>query len=446
MSRLVQMQEKQKKLTRFQTLKSIFTSLFMTTAIVVVVAVILPKSPIATIDKIESYTNEIVYTINITDEDGAIIPGTLKLQLVNQSEEYERSITVGLSSGLFQELSPDTPYTLKVMADKGFGLEVLASEKIKTAPKTGGAITGFTLNSGEEEYLLEYLVNYFISDPFDEYQTVQMRYATKYPSEEEFMNYQTIALSKVDNESFISSIYNSNLDVQLILEAIDINDQVVELDQIVFHTPYQIYGSVGIEMLSKESVSLYVWTEPIPDLDVEYEVVLMQGGFIVDRQDVIMPDYDDEEFHHMEQPLIVFDDLFPETSYHVLLYATYHDPYTLVLTEKEVQRIDVLTTPDFDYTISIEEMGEYYFITIVIDDPKDFYDYGYYYSYTLDGESWLWNQSFQSPFQVFDDEKQVILEVFIPIDVTYKIEIGISDDTQFYHRILLETLTNRQEG
>jgi len=444
MSRLKNFQEKQKKLTRFQALKSIFSSLFMTTALVIIAVTVIPKSPTGSIQSIDAFTNSITYTVNVTDGDNAIIPGTLQLELVNQFDTLYQEIDLGITSGIFNSLEPDTQYDLKIMADKGFGLEVLDNQKIKTAEKTGGAITGFAI-ANDDDYVLDYEVNYFISDPFDEYQFVNLRYAFKSPEESEFNTYSVISLSEDANHTLVESVYNNNLEVIIILEAIKYDMSTVKLDEVVFHTPYQIYASFGINQITDDSVNLYVWAEMMDEIDIAYHVTLSQRGFDLSTQNVVIPEYGEMHMEY-EEPSIIFDNLHSNMNYTVTLYAVYNDPYTENTVERVLESIDFTTASSFDYDISIDYMLDYYEVTIILDDPEDSYDTAFYNVYTNDYGYYYITETNQYSFEYLNDSKQITFEIFKPTSTEFYIDIGIKNQMNYQIYIILETINTDQEG
>ncbi len=445
MSRLKQFQEKQKKLSRFQALKSIFSSLFMTAAVVVIAVVVIPKSPVGSIESINTFNDAISYTINITDSDNAILEGTLKVELTNQFETYEKDLPLGLSSGLFEALQPDTPYTLKILADKGYGLEVLDSQTVTTEPNPGGAITGYNLLTDEAEYLIDYAIQYYISDPEDDYQQILLRYATKYSSEELFYNYTEIILDENTRETTITSIYNYNVEVNLILIAINQDSEEIELDNIVFHTPYKISASMEIQQLTNDTVSFYVWPDYVDD--VEFELVLRQGRFIIDQQPFMSRSYDPDQMQDFEQMNVyAFSDLTPKKEYTVDLVAHYQDPYTLTSVDKLISSVDFTTTPDFDYTLDIQEFMDYYTVTITTQDPELFYDVGYYTTYVWNIDDYWYDTHESFAFETIGDTRQVSFEIYKSTNPDYKIEIGIRHSDVYYDFVILDTIINQQEG
>ncbi len=446
MSRLKQFQEKQKKLSRFQALKSIFTSAAMTVAVVIVAAVAIPVSPSGSIDSVEAFTNVVTYTVNITDEDNAIMMDTLCVRLENQVEVYENSLNLGVNSGLFDNLNPETEYTLRIMANKGYGLEVLDRVTLKTAERTGGAITGINLLSEEDAWTIDYSIGYFISDPFDEYKSVQLRYATKFDSEPDYQFYNSLSLDELGRETFIQNIYNENQQINIILEAINQNDEIVELDNVTLHTPFKFYASMGIEHVTNRSVSVYVWPEPVSGVEIEYELVLMRLGYVIDTRKIVPMSHEDEWQMEPQSSEITFDRLVPETDYTIMLIARYSDPYTLAEVEKTVASEEFTTTPDFDYDIQVVEETDHYRVTLTITPQDAIYDYAYYNTFIyVDGfYQYYYYQSFT--FETIDDTLYVSFEIYKPAAEDYRIMIGITDTESYIHFVIVYTIETIQEG
>lgn len=437
MSRLKQFVEKQKKLSRFQILKSIFTSFAMTVTIVVVAVIVIPASPEGEILDIDRFTNSIVYSVHVTDPDSAIIDDTLKIQLVNQSETYEQLISVGDSTGVFDNLNAETQYTIKILADKGFGLEVLDSEKFYTEENTGGAITQVSLQE-PYDYLLNYNISYFISDPFNEYTEIQLRYGYKYDYEEEITNFTTVTLSTTESSINIGNIYNSNLDVFLYLEAFNSLGEVIELDMLVVRTPYQIYGSFSIDRVDSNQIIVSMYPDMMEGLDIEYEIVLKRNYQTIDRQTVDF-EHSDSGFHH-DGASIVFDKLKSNVEYTIELYATYIHPYTLVETEELLYTEYVTTLGQYTSTFELEEFDEYYEVSITLNDPEDIFNIAYFNVFEMTEYGNLYYRGQTVGFQVMDDEKYVIILIDKPLLDDYIIEIGIGNSMIYYNYSVLKEI------
>ncbi|XMB72144.1 hypothetical protein RJI07_08545 [Mycoplasmatota bacterium WC30] len=436
MSRLKKFQEKQRKLSRFQALKSIFSSMLITVSVVVIAVIAIPKSPVGEIEKVDAYADSIIYSVKVTDIDSAIIEDTLKITLENQSEIYESNLEPGSSTGRFIELTEDTEYKLKIQADKGFGLEVLDSRTVHTATKTGGAIISYDLLDEEGMHTLAYNIGYYISDPFDEYTSIQLRYGTKYPSEEEIFDFVTIPLSKTGSSTFIENIWSSNVEVHLFLEAFNQASELIVLDTLVFNTPYEIFTSFDIFQISNNQISVSVYADMVENVEIEYEVLLKRNYTDVESQTVEFGD-EDMHFHGAE---VVFMELKPEVEYTAYLIAKYNNPYTLLYTEEILQTQSVTTLADFEYVITVSEFENYYDVVIEIDDPNDIYDLGYYSIYEVtEFEEWEVNYN-QIGFEIFDSKKVFTLTIEKPMLLNYKIKIGIKDSEILYNYSILKVI------
>ncbi|XFA98948.1 hypothetical protein ACAG96_08735 [Candidatus Izemoplasma sp. B36] len=439
MSRMKKFIERQKKLTRFQALKSIFSSLLMTVTVVVVATIAIPKSPEAEILDLDIFTNQIVYNVFVKDSDSAIIEDTLIIELENQSELYTYPLQVGENTGVFTELSEDTEYTIRVLADKGFGPEVLDRETFKTYDKTGGAFTNHELLSEPDFFELNYLIGLFINDPFDEYISLQIRYGFKYDYNEEILDYHVIPISKVDTEFFINSVFNENIEVHVYLEAINTNSETVELDYMTFRTPYNLYGSFYLQQVSYNLISVSLYPEYPENVELEYELVLMRNYTEIDRITLEQPSYDEEDFHHHFDASIIFDGLRPSVEYTLILIANYRNPYTLVEETKELYSESITTLEKPRYDIQVLETVEGYEIIISADEPLNSYNSFYYaiYEESEFGDFIYEGQSYS--FEYYDNQYHVTFFISKPMLSDYKLEIGFRDSNNFINYSIIHT-------
>ena len=129
---------------RFEAIKDLMSTFAMTTIAVVAAVTLIPTSPKAEVIKVVALSEEIVYQVNVTDEDNALDLSTLFVVLENQLEYYEQSISLGENSGYFDNLEYDTEYRLSVYGNKGFGQERLDTLMITTVEKIGGTILSVT--------------------------------------------------------------------------------------------------------------------------------------------------------------------------------------------------------------------------------------------------------------------------------------------------------------
>ena len=433
-------QKKREKLTRFQALKSIFSSLLLTTTAIVIAVIVIPASPVASIDSVQAFTEAITYSVSVTDSDNAIIEGTLELVLENQFDTYSQPATLGVNNGIFESLEPDTKYTLKVMADKGYGLEVLDKSVIKTEPNPGGAITDIQLLSPPNEYTLDYSLTCYISDPFQEYDSIQITYAYRYPQEEDYANLQTIMLSPGQTEVFISNITNNNVQVLVRLEALTNTSELITLEQVEFYTPYQFYGEAYLHHVTNREAKFDVYAESMSEDSPEFELVLMEGYVEIGRERYTVPAYSeqDPQFEQQTAP-IVFEHLKPDTEYEVKVFVTYTNPFQKNEETKELAPITFTTLPDFKADVTVTDLGDMYEVTILLNDPQSFYDMAYYQIYQVD-EFYDYVMEYNSyPFEMIDDENSVTFTIMKP-DYEFYIDIGIMNSDSYEYYIVIETI------
>lgn len=436
MAKFKEYQEKLKKKSKVELLKSMFQSMAITVTAVVAVVVLVPTSPKAAIDDIQAYTNEIIYHVDVTDVDNAIYPGTLKVVLENQFEYYETCLELGKNSGIFRELNANTMYNLKVMADKGFGMENLASSKIWTETRVGGGIIGYSLLTPPEEYLLNYEIELFLSDPEAEFRSIQLRYGTLYSGETEVTDYQTIPLAVTDTSVTIPYINNNNLKVFLILEGIRLNDEIVELDTFDFTTPFRLYASMDVMQVDNRQISVSVYKDSESSVDATYELILKRNKETIARRVV---ESDTSEMMHYEN-IEVFTGLVDDVEYTIELICTYTHPYWLTREIASLQTLSVTTLPDFDHQVNIEEFETDYQVEIILTDPGHNFQIGYYIIYQIEAEYEFYYEGSEFGFTPNGEQKTTIMTIDKPLIDDYRIEIGVRSQTTYYEYSILENI------
>ncbi|HOW37992.1 MAG TPA: hypothetical protein PLZ76_03700, partial [Bacillota bacterium] len=71
---------------------------FAVTAVVVVVAFVMPSPPVAEFLRLETFGNAIYFETSVRDADQAILEGTLKIRLEAPLYSEERNLSPGLDS------------------------------------------------------------------------------------------------------------------------------------------------------------------------------------------------------------------------------------------------------------------------------------------------------------------------------------------------------------
>ncbi len=175
----------QNKKSKIQMLRSWMTSFAVTVTAAVVVVMTIPNSPIATIDQVQAFESVISYQVSVTDIEQALNPGSLKVVLENQMEYYEQPLDLGSSVGSFNNLNPRTQYTMKIIGNKGFGVENLDLINVSTKPLTGGTIYGYRILDTLDTYFIDYEIDVLIFDSNLIYEEVNLYYAFIYEEQQQ---------------------------------------------------------------------------------------------------------------------------------------------------------------------------------------------------------------------------------------------------------------------
>lgn len=320
MSRIKDFQKKLKQRTKFDLVRSIVQAFTLTVVAVVAVTVFIPKSPIASFDKIKAFSHEIIYQINVTDEDQVLENDQLILVAESQYERIEQIIKVGQNYGSFKDLRQNTEYQIKAVYDKGFGEEVLVKEVVNTSSELVAAITSVN----EPDYLNQnnfYMFKITYGDTSN-YSDFQIKYAIKYEdySGEIYYNYITLANLENSFELTFYPEYKSSLIV--ILEA-TYENKTVELDSLEVKAPFMLYGSMHLMSLEENVAEVAVYKEGYFGFEIKYIVEVYKNDRLVNEYKLSSG----LETEHDETLLI--RNLSYDTDYYLLFKAFYKNPDTL---------------------------------------------------------------------------------------------------------------------
>ncbi|MBU1020349.1 MAG: hypothetical protein KJ847_03975 [Firmicutes bacterium] len=435
------MQKKTSKLkfknkTKANILKNWLSSLFMTVTAVVVIVLVIPKSAEAKINHVQAFEHEVVYSLDVEDQDSSIISGTLKVVLENQFEYYEYPLVIGSNSGVFTELKENTLYHFTIKADKGFGLETLAKEDIKTKEGLQGVIFDVTSADVINDYELSYLVRTFYNDSQLELKEIYIKFGYVYPGESEVLQYQIIPISGFDQFTLIEGIPNYNCNVYLTLEGINQSDEIIILDEYQFRTPVYINSSFYLKQVSDNLIGVDAYADFQVVEGIEYEVVLSKNNQILRRKELI-PNLD---MMHYEMSSIVFDNLKPNTVYNVDLYATYLDPESSKIITVSLGSIETTTLSDYQADVVVTEFPTYYEVTITVTDPDHNFQKGVYWLYEVTSDYEYLMQNIVYDFTRIGEDKTTSFMIYKQNYLQYRIEIGIQSETELIYYVVLKTI------
>ncbi len=435
MSRWKALQEKRKQFTRFQVLKSIFSSVIMTVVVVTAAVIFIPQSPEANILYLEPFNDRVLYQISVVDPDNAIIEDSLKVILENQLDYHESSLEPGDNNGYFEGLMAGSDYQIKVVADKGFGLEVLASENLETEVKTGGRITAVDVISHEDE-MNEILVGYLISDPENQYQRIDIHYGLIYPSEETAFFYQTLSLDKTSQQVTLQGLHGGNARLHLIMEGFLGSGASVVLDERIVQLPYQLYASLYLTEVSDRLASVSIYADMCCEMEISYWLQLEVGDRVI--QEAALDVSADPMTH--EALTFSFTKLRPGHDYSITLMASYRDPYTLQSVQRAVSNVEFRTLERFESEVSVEDIGSAYQVTITAVDGFDQCDGVFYAVYEV-SEFGTWQIQYVTlPWDLVSDTKTVTFLIEKPAYEQYRVDVGIYHSDESYYQVRLTNI------
>ncbi|MFU8786817.1 MAG: hypothetical protein ACNA7U_06155 [Candidatus Izemoplasmataceae bacterium] len=116
--------------------KRMYASIAITGAVVGGIILFSPKSIIANIERLEIYSTSIYYEVYTVDEDNVLIQDSLVLILESEFDEIIIPLETGLQVGTISNLQPNTTYTLKIIANEGFGNKTLLTRTFTTSELT----------------------------------------------------------------------------------------------------------------------------------------------------------------------------------------------------------------------------------------------------------------------------------------------------------------------
>lgn len=427
--------KQQKDKSKLEALRSLMSSFTLTVGAILVASVIIPKSPVASIESVRVFQTEIVYQVEVTDEDHALDLSTLKVVLDGQLEDYSYPLDLGMNVGVFDNLRPNTSYQLSIYGSKGFGQERLASMRVVTKANSGGAIISYELID-TIDYFLSYQVNVLLNDDEGLYSEVNLYYAYKYP-DEEINFYEVIPI--IDSNQIIElfDVPNEHTEVHLYLEATLQLGGTLILDELTFNVPFNLQTSFYLNQLTSSSLQYQFYKDYYYTDNVTYQAKLYFGHMLVKEQSLDDTSLDS----HYHGSMIDFKGLKKNTDYKVIITSTYVNPYTKRTETKILHEEEIKTLGDYTVDYEITHYENYSEVYIFVNDPNHYFQIPYYSIYQIDdGQSfYLDGQSFS--FTPDGNGKYVSFIIDHPGITPYQLIIGIRNQNDYtINQIIIDQL------
>ncbi|MCD6482457.1 MAG: hypothetical protein J7K80_01795 [Candidatus Izimaplasma sp.] len=419
---------------RFEAIKDLMSTFAMSTVAVVAVVTLIPASPKAEVIKAVALSEEVVYQVNVTDEDNALDLSTLFVVLENQLEYYEQSISLGENSGYFDNLENNTEYRLSVYGNKGFGQERLDTLLITTNDKIGGTILSVT--SDDIDFSTHYFVDVSIYDPNLKYISVNLYYG--YISEHDTeIQYSSIPITSSRVNIELSDIYISEA-FHIYLEGTTAEGTEL-LDEIWVTPPFRLYTSLYKDYVNSEEIGFFIYN----DMDVSnisYEMNIYKNDLLIRTDQIILDQNEFEEGHEFGGNEFVIDELSPNTTYAFECIATYTNPRTLRREQETIYQEEITTLDIYTYSYSVETFDTYMEVSIILTDPNDYFQNIYFDSYDTSGDYDVYLDSGVYLFNDSGNDKIITFTIFIPTTSAYKITIGIRSQVDYSVRQIIDII------
>lgn len=421
-------QKNEENKRRFEAIKDLMSTFAMATVAVVAAVTLIPASPKAEIIKAVALTDEIVYQVNITDQDNALDLSTVFVVLENQLEYYEQAINLGENSGYFDDLEQDTEYRLSVYGSKGFGQERLDTIKITTKEKIGGTILSVTPD--QMDFMTTYYVDISINDPTLVYSSINLYYGYSYEHDSEFF-YESILLTSMKEIVELTDIYTHDR-FHIYLEATTVEGTEI-LDEIWVTPPFEMDSSLYVDFINSKQVGFYVYNDMLVE-NMSYEMNIYKNELFIRSEKIVLQDslYEGNQF--------IIDGLLPNTTYNFECIAMYQHPQTLRQETKTIYTQEITTLNTYTYTYTIETLNDYIEITINLDDPNDYFQKAYYESLDTSGEQIMYLDGESYTFNGSLNDKSITFTIDKPISTAYQITIGMQNQNDFLINQIIEII------
>jgi len=424
--------------SRLEILKTWMSSFVMATAAIISIALFVPSSPKASILNVTIFQTDVIYQVEITDEDQALILDSLNIVLSNQFGAVSKPLSLGTNVGIFEELNPNTQYVLTVYGSKGFGNEKLDEKIIKTKESSGGAIISQALIESFE-WNHHYNIEVLVKDEENIYGDVYLYYAFIYQEEmEPIYNNILIVENREIIEIFDVPTYNNT--VHLYLEAELLTGGTVILDELYFKVPFRLETSIYLEHTGQDVIEYSFYPDYSSDQVITYTFDLYYGKQKIDSKVMAYPK--DEDMMHTSSSYVTFDNLRKESVYQVIASASYQNPITLRNETVILLDEEVMTLGDYDINFEITKTLDSYEVYVYLNDPNHYFQNVSYTLYDVTSEFPSYIESMSYGFIPEANGKYQSFNFNVPNASSYQIVIRVFSDSEYviYHILLDQTI------
>jgi hypothetical protein len=318
-------------------------------------------------------THQVVYSVDVSILDSASLSEPIKLVIESQFGEAEQEVYGGITEGVFENLRPNTLYTLRLIINQGLGYVPIAKTSVRTLSGLSGGL-GVVLESmdyGHGESLISFSIQAYLDDPEAELLGATLRYAI-IPFEDYLegsitdpTQFDSISLNLLSPSVTIGPFFNDGQRLVLYLDGATTNG-VIELANRTFAFPINFFYSLSILDAGPDYITVSPFVFAPQGITATYELELWDESKRIASATWIPQDDD----HDSDNNGIRFDRLLKMKPYSLRLIANYTDPLSKLTHRVTLGSIEALTTPVYTLTIRRFVEGDQVRFTIDLWDPS----------------------------------------------------------------------------
>lgn len=296
------------------------SSFVVTAAVLVAAAVLIPKTPSATIVQLVTVGTDIFYEVEVlAEEDNG--ESSLKILAESNLHNAQQPLHAGMTSGQFSALRPNTEYTLSVVGNSGFGNYLLTKQTVKTGADYEGKFLQAEIITQEWDYEQTFACDYTVAVSDLKNQFSEVYVSGFYSMGEEIITLEPQTIQSAYSTNHIEYLPRMNGILTLQLSAVLVNGESVLLDEIQVTSPFVVQAYFYLEYSAETSASFAVY----PDETLEnavYFIKLFKEEDVIEQKEAVMEIM--QESYTMG--FVTFENLLPQIEYSAELYITFLNP------------------------------------------------------------------------------------------------------------------------
>jgi hypothetical protein len=362
---------------KVQRIQQMFTTTSIGVAAVAVVFILNPFSERARIIELKGFEDSLYYHVWI-NESINFTEGSLALVFETEEEVFRIPLEKGETYGILEGVRPITGYPARIEGADLFGLSTIVSSGVFSKNEPDFEMYKPIIRNSIEDELLIYDFETYYQDLNQEINNLRLTYGYtplltgEYVelSSEDITLDQAIEILDIPNQNvLIKSTVTADVTKKDAEGNVFVENVVIDDDE--FYTP--LYHESSFEIIRViDSVIEY---EVIPDYrflrEVTYKITIFENDRALESRTLT-------ELNSIEEHLLRFERLFPETPYRILHEMLFLDHRTNEYNTLVVADNVITTLEKFDFITTIADQENRYLITIVVEDVNNLFAKAYY--------------------------------------------------------------------